>query len=95
MNQKRLKIGILVFMAVILLCAGRMVYVDAIAARNNNKTSWKGAAKDPETVSGPAVTSVTISGEMRAVWIYYNRRLLTVSGKNISIRHLIPARQIR
>lgn len=72
MNQKHLKIGIFVFMAAILLCAGRMVYVDAIAARNNNTTSWKGTAKDPETVSGPAVTSVTISGEVRAVWIYYN-----------------------
>ena len=68
MNQKRLKIGIYIFMAAILLCAGRMVYVDAIAAKNN-ASSLQGAAKGAETVSGSAIT---IKGEMRAVWIYYN-----------------------
>ena len=68
MNQKRLKIGIYIFMAAILLCAGRMVYVDAIATKNN-ASSLQGAAKGAETVSGSAIT---IKGEMRAVWIYYN-----------------------
>lgn len=69
MNQKRLKIGIYIFMAAILLCAGRIVYVDAIAAKNNNTASLQGVSKGSDTVSGSAIT---VSGEMRAVWIYYN-----------------------
>lgn len=69
MNQKRLKIGIYIFMTAILLCAGRIVYIDAIAAKNNNTASLQGASKGSDTVSGSAIT---VSGEMRAVWIYYN-----------------------
>lgn len=70
MNQKRLKIGICVLMAAILICAGKIVIADAIAAKNNDITLLQNGKKAAQAASGPAIS--TSGEEMRAVWIYYN-----------------------
>lgn len=68
MKQKRLKIGIFLFMMVILLCAGKIVITDAIAAKNSTVSLLQNG-KMAQAASG---TAISASGtEMRAVWIYY------------------------
>lgn len=70
MREKRWRILPVLFMVLLMLGAGRMIMADADAAKNSKeRTTQTYSAADAGSASG---ASITISGEMRAVWIYYN-----------------------
>lgn len=70
MHDKRWRVFLGIFMLLLMIGAGKMIIADADAAKNKQSTAISTDSKVETTVaSGPAVT---VSGEMRAVWIYYN-----------------------
>jgi uncharacterized lipoprotein YddW (UPF0748 family) len=71
MRGKRLKKWIFLLMAVMLVCAGRMVIVDALAAKNDNVVLLQNQNKTAKKASSEQGAAAGQT-EMRAVWIYYS-----------------------
>lgn len=85
MNRRKLQIGVYLFMAVLLLCTGGIVLVDATAAKNSSVKTVQNAEETNEesqsslseekgadsALLGAKKTASKSTKEMRAVWIYY------------------------
>ena len=70
MQSKKWRVLVGLFMLMLMIGAGKMIIADAVAAKNKQSTAlWTSDSENVQPTSGSAITA---SGEMRAVWIYYN-----------------------